>query len=71
MAHMKAKQIREMDEKARREKLQELRTELRNLRMSSSAGYIDNPGRLRETRKAIARIMTVERELARNVGQRR
>jgi large subunit ribosomal protein L29 len=60
-----------MDEKARRAKLQELRTELRTLRMSSSTGYLDNPGRLRETRKAIARIMTVERELERNVGKKR
>ncbi|MGQ9514546.1 MAG: 50S ribosomal protein L29 [Thermoproteota archaeon] len=67
---MKAKQIREMDEKARRAKLQELRTELRNLRMSSLTGYLDNPGRLRETKKAIARIMTIERELEKVVGKK-
>ena len=63
MARMKAGQIREMDERARMQKLQELRTELRGLKTSSSTGYIDNPRRLRETRRTIARLMTVDREL--------
>ncbi|MBO3802630.1 MAG: 50S ribosomal protein L29 [Candidatus Brockarchaeota archaeon] len=60
-----------MDEKDRKERLQELRTELRNLKMGSSAGHVDDPGRLRETRRAIARFLTVERELAGNAGKKR
>jgi len=63
LPRMKAKQMREMDEKARAQKLQELRTELRGLKTGSSTGYVDNPSRLRETKRAIARLMTVEREL--------
>lgn len=71
MVRTKAKQMREMDEKARAQKLQELRTEMRSLMTSSSTGYTENPGRLRETRRTIARLMTVERELKGNVTKRR
>lgn len=70
MARMKAKQIKEMDEKARMQKIQELRTELRGLKTSSSTGYIDNPSRIRETRRTIARLMTVDRELRRSAKEK-
>jgi len=50
-----------MSSKERIEKLAELRTELARLRtMVKAGGSIDNPSRIRELRKTIARILTVE-----------
>jgi len=47
----------------RRKKLDELRTELTRLEtMVKAGGSIDNPARVRELRKAIARILTIENE---------
>jgi len=47
----------------RRKKLDELRTELTRLKtMIKAGGSIDNPARVRELRKTIARILTIENE---------
>jgi len=62
MARLKAKEIRAMSPEERRKRLEELRAELARLRAMAAKGLLDNPGRLREVRKAIARILTVERE---------
>jgi len=49
----------------RRKRKGELRTELVRLRtMIKAGGAIENPARVRELRKAIARILTVEAEPA-------
>ncbi|HDI01772.1 MAG TPA: 50S ribosomal protein L29 [Candidatus Bathyarchaeota archaeon] len=56
-------EIRAMSKEERRKKLNELRAELMRLRtMVKAGGAIENPARIRELRKAIARILTVERE---------
>jgi len=61
MPILRTKDIRAMSSKERREKLAELRTELARLRtMVKAGGSIDNPSRIRELRKTIARILTVE-----------
>ena len=63
MPFLRLKEIREMSPEKRVEKLTELRTELRKLTsMSKAGGSIDNPSRMKEIRKAIARILTVQRE---------
>jgi large subunit ribosomal protein L29 len=50
----------------RREKLLELQTELARLKtMVKAGGSIDNPSRIRELRKTIARILTIETEQSR------
>lgn len=50
-----------MDERERR--LQELRTELSKMKtMIHAGGSVENPGRVRALRKAIARILTVMNE---------
>lgn len=63
MPILRIKEIREMAPEERRKKLAELRTELMRLRtMINAGGAIENPAKMRELRKAIARILTVENE---------
>lgn len=63
MAVLKAKDIRKMDEKERKEKLKELRLELAkekgSIRMGSSPA---STGKFKEIRRAIARILTIQKE---------
>ncbi|TYP50315.1 50S ribosomal protein L29 [Thermosediminibacter litoriperuensis] len=63
---MKAKQIRELSDQELVQKLKDLKSELFNLRFQSATGQLDNPMRIREVRKTIARIKTIltERERA-------
>ena len=63
MAILRMREIREMKPDERRKKLEELQTELSRLRaMVRAGGSIQNPGRIRELRRTIARILTVMRE---------
>ncbi len=62
MALLKPKEIREMSHEERMERLRELRAELSRLRVQAHRGSLENPGRIREIKKAIARILTIERE---------
>jgi len=57
------KDIRTMSSDDRKKKVTELRTELVRLKtMVKAGGSLDNPSRIRELRKTIARILTVENE---------
>jgi large subunit ribosomal protein L29 len=63
MAILRLKEIREMSSEKRQEKVNEFRTELARLKtMIAAGGAIDNPTRVRELRKTIARILTIEAE---------
>ncbi len=63
MPIIRIKDIRSMSSKDRKQKAAELRTELTRLRtMVKAGGSIDNPSRIQELRKTIARIRTVETE---------
>ena len=63
MAILRLKDIREMSSDRRKEKVNELRTELARLKtMVEAGGSIDNPAQIHELRKTIARILTVEAE---------
>ena len=63
MPFIRLKQIREMSSEERVEKIREFRTELSKLRAMINVGAsIDDPSRVREIKKAIARILTVESE---------
>jgi large subunit ribosomal protein L29 len=56
-------QIREMSPEERDKRLDEMKTELSKLRtMISAGGSVENPGRVKELRKTIARLKTVMRE---------
>ncbi|MBC7129865.1 50S ribosomal protein L29 [Candidatus Bathyarchaeota archaeon] len=70
MPIIRVKEIRAMPPEERRKKLEELRTELMRLKtMIKAGGGIENPARIRELRKAIARILTIENEQNRSSGR--
>jgi len=63
MPILRIKDIRAMSSEDRKKKIVELQTELARLRtMVRAGGSIENPSRIRELRKAIARILTIETE---------
>ncbi len=63
MPLMRLKDIRDMNSDARRDKLDELNTELVRLKtMVRAGGTVENPTRLKELRRVIAKIRTVESE---------
>jgi large subunit ribosomal protein L29 len=63
MPILRVKDIRAMSSEERRKKIAELRTELVRLKtMVKAGGSVDNPSRIRELRKTIARILTIETE---------
>jgi len=59
---MKAKDLRELTDAELNEKLANLKDELFKLRFQLSTGQLDNPARIREVRKDIARVNTILRE---------
>ena len=63
MPVVRIKDVREMSSEARNAKLQELRTELTKTKtMIKAGGAIENPGRTKALRRAIAQILTVINE---------
>ena len=62
MALFRVNDIRKMSREERRKKLNELRVELIRLRLMAARGNLQDTGKFREIKKAIARILTVERE---------
>jgi len=59
-------EIRDMSGEERERRVSELRTELVRMRtMVNAGGAVDNPSRIREIKKTIARILTVINEEAR------
>lgn len=63
---MQTSELREMTLEEMRQRLQETRRELFNLRQQWYAGSLEDSNRIKAVRRDIARIMTVlhERELA-------
>ena len=59
MAILKKKQLMQMSSKEMSEKLSELRLELSRERASSEIGILKSPGKARNTKKEIARILTI------------
>ena len=63
MPILRVKEIRDVPSEERMKKLSELRTELVRLKtMINAGGTVENPSRIRELRKTIARILTIENE---------
>lgn len=62
---MKANKVRDMSSNELEQKLTELKGELFNLRFQMATGQLENPMRVRDVKKSIARIKTIlkEREL--------
>lgn len=57
-----ARELREKSREELEELLKEFRTELIVLRHKAAVGVLENPGRLRELKRNIARILTILRE---------
>jgi large subunit ribosomal protein L29 len=64
MAILKTDEIRNMNLDERNEELDKLKMEMiRERAIVSAGGAPENPGRMGEVRKTIARIKTIQREL--------
>lgn len=59
---MKINEIRELSSADLDKKLAELKEELFNLRFQMATGQCENPMKIREVKKSIARIKTVQRQ---------
>ncbi len=62
MAHVKAKAIREMTPDDMNTRVAELREEMFNLQFRNTMKQLDNPLKIRESRREMARILTVLKE---------
>jgi len=60
---LRLKEINSMSSEERTKKLSELRAELARLKtMIRAGGAVENPARIRELRKTVAQILTIENE---------
>lgn len=59
---MKMEELRELHAEELQHRLEELRTELFNLRFQKAKNLLDRPDRLRIVRREIARIHTIVKE---------
>ena len=59
---MKASEIREMSVEELNKKLADLKEELFNLRFQNAVNQLDNPHRMNEVRRDIARVLTILHE---------
>ncbi len=63
---MKANEIRELGEQELNAKLLDLSEALFNFRFQNKTGQLDNPNRMKQVKRDIARINTIKRQ--RNIG---
>lgn len=66
MTHVKASTIREQTPDEIRGRIAELREELFNLRFRNTMKQLDNPLKIREGRRELARLVTVLKEKERS-----
>ncbi|MGE5389511.1 MAG: 50S ribosomal protein L29 [Deltaproteobacteria bacterium] len=59
---MKAKKMRDMTDEELVKKVSDYKEELFNLRFQMATGQLDNPMRIRDVKKNIARCKTVQRQ---------
>ena len=59
---MNIKEVREKSSEDLKKSLEEMKVELFDLRFARATGSIENPMRIRELKKSIARILTVLHE---------
>ncbi|HHY44648.1 MAG TPA: 50S ribosomal protein L29 [Firmicutes bacterium] len=59
---MKVQEIRNLNDKDLEKRLNDLKEELFNLRFQMTTGQLDNVMRLREVKRSIARVKTVQRQ---------
>lgn len=59
---MKIKELRELSNKELEGKIRKDKKELFSLRLKQSTGTLENPSKIRELRKDVARMKTIMRE---------
>jgi large subunit ribosomal protein L29 len=70
MPIIRIKEIKAMSSDERAKKLVEIRAELARIRtMVKAGGAVENPTRVRELRKTIAQVLTIENEVKLGIGQ--
>ena len=68
MAILKNKEIKELKEKQLESKLKDLRKELVKIRSQIALGSVpENPGRTKEVRRTIARLLTFKKNQGRKI----
>ena len=60
---MKASEIKEMSLEEMQRKIDDLKEELFNLRFQHEIGQLENPQKMKQTKRDIARINTIIREI--------
>ena len=66
---MKVNEIRDLSADEQSEKIKSLKEELFNLRFQHATGQLENPMRIREVKRSIAQIKTIQREAALGIRQ--
>jgi large subunit ribosomal protein L29 len=61
---MELKELRQLTEPELEEKAKQFTQELFNLRFQMGTGRLENPMQLRKTKRSIARVKTIQHELA-------
>ena len=60
---MKASDIKEMNLEEMQRKVSDLKEELFNLRFQHEIGQLENPNKMKQTRREIAQVKTIIREV--------
>ena len=66
---MKVNEIRDLSADEQSEKIKSLKEELFNLRFQHATGQLENPMRIREVKRSIAQIKTIQTEAALGIRQ--
>lgn len=66
---MKVNDIRDMSAQERIDKIKALKEELFNLRFQHATGQLENPMRIRDLKRSIAQIKTIQREVELGIRQ--
>ena len=66
---MKVNEIRDLSPDERVDKIKSLKEELFNLRFQHATGQLENPMRIRDVKRSIAQIKTIQREAELNIRQ--
>jgi large subunit ribosomal protein L29 len=67
---MKASDVKLLSDDQLKEELLKLKKEQFNLRFQRAVGQVENTARIREVRRSVARIMTVQRQRALSAAAR-
>jgi large subunit ribosomal protein L29 len=67
---VRTRELRQLSDDELAKKLLESREELFNLRFQDATGALENTGRLKQTKREIARILTLQNERASTLERR-